>query len=77
MGLSKYRGSAIYALSMFIHNPNYAHRIPNVNLGLYSGGGVIWKDIWVSLQGAYFQRAYLQDFRISVLFTYYIQCFAR
>ena len=45
---SKYRGS-IYALSMFLHYPNYTHTNPNVTpglievrkhflVGLYSGG---------------------------------------
>jgi len=34
VGLSKYRGS-IYDLSMFIHYPNYTHRIPNVSPGLF------------------------------------------
>ena len=41
---SKYRGS-IYVLSMVIHCPNYAHRIPNVSPGLVFGGGLMFGRI--------------------------------
>ena len=58
--LSEYRGST-YPLFMLIRYPSYAHRIPNVSPGSW---GCTWKDIWVSLHGAYNRRAYIRDFTV-------------
>ena len=40
------------------------HRIPNASPGLIFGRAYIWKDIWVSLLGAYFGGAYIWDFTV-------------
>ena len=65
-GLSKYNSST-YALSMFIHFPNYTHRIPKVSPGHIFGEDYIQKDIWVSLQEVYNQRgAYIWDSTVYI-----------
>jgi len=50
-------------------NPNYTHRIPNVNPRLIFWVVYILKDIWGSLYGAdirglIFGEAYLRDFTV-------------
>ena len=51
----KYRGS-IYALSMFIHYPNYKHRVPNEAPGLILG-----QIFELAYSGAHICGAYIQE----------------
>ena len=56
---SKYRGS-INALSMFIHNPNNTHIIPNASTEPIFRGIYIPKDNWVGLQEPLFGRTFIR-----------------
>ena len=51
---------------MFIHYPNYTHRIPTVNLGILFRGAYTKKNICVSLHGVLYSGggAYIRNFTV-------------